>query len=545
MRTTLTLLAAVAILALAPHRPAGALEPAEVAVVYHADHADSRKLAEHYAARRKVPATNLLAVDGPAGERIGRDDYNQHLADALRKQLSDRKLADSVRALLLVTPIPIEVAPSQPSQAVRTYLGNARAQDAKWRQHLAQVEWGFKQLAAGKSLDNVPDKLTPLKAGTAREQVHKASGSARDAVAKMPPGPDRDRAVRDLYRIWQLAFGKAGVISLADGREAPAPPDNVDLNALRKELSLERAEQLKLRTAKEETAEQKLRELELEQSIDGLAAASTQVYREGRGAARTGERAAVDSELSCLWWDDYRLNGPQSNPLNWRRRGADSKRTLMVFRLDAADTRRLTELIDASVDVEADGLAGKAYFDLWARKGGAYSVYDRDLTKLADLTRATAKLDTTLERTTKVLPARSAPQCAIYCGWYSLRQYVPAFTFNRGAVAWHIASFEAQRMRQEKTTTWVPNLIRNGVVATFGAVQEPYLHAFPKPSEFFGLLLTGRYTMAEVYYLTVPHTSWMMTFVGDPLYRPYAKNPPLKLADLDWFTEPDWVKKQD
>jgi hypothetical protein len=66
-----------------------------------------------------------------------------------------------------------------------------------------------------------------------------------------------------------------------------------------------------------------------------------------------------------------------------------------------------------------------------------------------------------------------------------------------------------------------------------GPVEEPYLTAFPLPTDFFGLLLTGRYSLVECYYLTTPKVSWMMTLIGDPLYRPFARNPALTLADLE------------
>jgi len=62
---------------------------------------------------------------------------------------------------------------------------------------------------------------------------------------------------------------------------------------------------------------------------------------------------------------------------------------------------------------------------------------------------------------------------------------------------------------------------------TIGPVSEPYLHAFPRPEEFFGLLVTGKYTLVECYWKTELLTSWMMVLVGDPLYNPYAKTPKL------------------
>ena len=64
-------------------------------------------------------------------------------------------------------------------------------------------------------------------------------------------------------------------------------------------------------------------------------------------------------------------------------------------------------------------------------------------------------------------------------------------------------------------------MIEDGVAATIGPVYEPYLMAFPRPEQFFGLLLEGQLTLVECYYRTLPFNSWMMTLIGDPLYRPY------------------------
>ena len=117
---------------------------------------------------------------------------------------------------------------------------------------------------------------------------------------------------------------------------------------------------------------------------------------------------------------------------------------------------------------------------------------------------------------------------ALYVGWYSLQKYVPAFTWKRGAVGWHIASFEAQDLRNPQSTRWCVRMIQEGVVATIGAAEEPRLLAFPLPNEFFPLLLTGRQSIAECYWRTTPLVSWRMTLIADPLYNPFKVNPQVR-----------------
>jgi hypothetical protein len=83
-------------------------------------------------------------------------------------------------------------------------------------------------------------------------------------------------------------------------------------------------------------------------------------------------------------------------------------------------------------------------------------------------------------------------------------------------------------------------MLERGVVATLGPTFEHYLAAFPLPDDFFPLLLTGRYTLVETYYRTVPFCSWAMVLVGDPLYNPF-KNQPL----LDESALPERMKTAD
>jgi hypothetical protein len=99
-------------------------------------------------------------------------------------------------------------------------------------------------------------------------------------------------------------------------------------------------------------------------------------------------------------------------------------------------------------------------------------------------------------------------------------------------VGFHVASFEMVSLRSDHERGWVKGLLSDGVVATIGPVAEPYLVAFPRADDFFPLLMTGKLTLAEVYWKTNPLTSWMMCCVGDPLYNPFKTNPAVKVADL-------------
>lgn len=255
--------------------------------------------------------------------------------------------------------------------------------------------------------------------------------------------------------------------------------------------------------------------------------------------------AAVDSELMLLWWPAYPLARFQGNPLYWQF--SEAKRrlappVLLTARLDGPSPETAKRLVDDAVAVEAaGGLTGKAYIDARGIKfdpkepsengGYGYGGYDESMREAAALLKA-AGLDVTLDDKDQLFPSRSCPGAALYCGWYAVGNYRDCCTFATGAVAWHLASFEAATLRDPKSKAWCPNLLAAGVAATLGPVAEPYTIAFPKPAEFFGFLATGKYTLAEVYGRTTHFTSWMMVLVGDPLYNPFKAKPVLKEEDV-------------
>lgn len=248
--------------------------------------------------------------------------------------------------------------------------------------------------------------------------------------------------------------------------------------------------------------------------------------------------ASVDSELMQLWWPEYPKVRWVINPLNRRVPDAVRKRfppTLMTARLDGPDVAIVKRMIDDAVAAEAVGLKGKVYVDArgmtWDQNtdptGTGYGGYDLSMREMADLLLAGANLPVTLDNAEPLFPPHGCPDAALYCGWYSVRNYVPCCQFVPGAVAWHLASYEAVSIRRPDRQ-WCGNLLRDGAAVTLGAVAEPFTIGFPKPVEFFGLLVTGEMPLVEVYANTLILSSWQMTLVGDPLYTPFARRPALK-----------------
>lgn len=342
-------------------------------------------------------------------------------------------------------------------------------------------------------------------------------------------GPLREalKDKKDACKVILVVYG----VPLRIGDVVPTKEEQAELTKLRPELDAARKEVDRLQ--KEKAA------------ADVLAAARKKVSdldRQVEKLAHGWTAAAVDSELMLLWWPKYELTRWVYNPLYWQVKEEERKKSppvVLACRLDGPTAAIAKRLVDDSMDAEATGLTGKAYFDARGQKFDVkkpgqwtgYEGYDESFREAAGLMK-TAGFDTTLDDKDPVFAANTCPDAALYAGWYSHAKFVDSCTFVKGAVAWHLASSEATTLRRKDSPVWCPNLLKKGVAATMGPVGEPYTVGFPKPAEFFGFLVTGEYTLVECHARTQLLISWMTTLIGDPLYNPFAKAPKLKAADV-------------
>ncbi|MCG6538430.1 MAG: TIGR03790 family protein, partial [Syntrophales bacterium LBB04] len=243
--------------------------------------------------------------------------------------------------------------------------------------------------------------------------------------------------------------------------------------------------------------------------------------------------ASVDSEIALVREDSYPLNGWLLNKLFlWNQKKPPPnllQKVIMVSRLDGPTMGGVRRLIDDSLETEKTGLKGIAYFDArWADPGNkevsGYAFYDRGIHQAARRVEKSGRMPVVLDFKERLFQPGECPNAALYCGWYSLGNYVDAFTWVRGAVGYHIASAECTTLKNKESRVWCKVMLEKGVAATLGPVAEPYVEAFPPPDLFFGLLSEGRLTLAECYALSDPFWSWQMVLIGDPLYRPFFKN---------------------
>ena len=241
--------------------------------------------------------------------------------------------------------------------------------------------------------------------------------------------------------------------------------------------------------------------------------------------------AAVDSELACLplTYSGYTLAGPLVNNFYSTTNASllhPTNGVLIVARLDGPTPAIARGLVEKTLQAEAEGLWGRAYFDLRNIADPNYKVGDdwiRNASQVAQL----VGFDTITDENSDTLPA-SFPlsQVAIYMGWYrenvSGPFLLPKVEFMPGAFAYHLHSFSAASLRVTNHN-WVGPLLAKGVTCTMGTVDEPYLTGTPDVGAFAGRWMYFGFTFGEAACASQTILSWQTTVVGDPLYRPFGK----------------------
>jgi uncharacterized protein (TIGR03790 family) len=251
--------------------------------------------------------------------------------------------------------------------------------------------------------------------------------------------------------------------------------------------------------------------------------------------------AAVDSELACLPALDEKIrrDGPLRNPFYTTTNAAalhPTNNILMVARLDGPTAEIARSLVDKAIQAETDGLWGRAYFDERGLTDGAYMLGDEWLNAAAELTRITG-YDTIVDTNADTVPAGfPMDHIAFYAGWYDENVSGPftrpSVEFMPGAFAYHLHSFSAATVRST-SQHWVGPLLAKGATCTMGCVAEPYLTGTPDIGVFFGRFVYYGFTFGEAAYASQSSLSWQTTVVGDPLYRPFHKNPLLQQQQME------------
>lgn len=260
-------------------------------------------------------------------------------------------------------------------------------------------------------------------------------------------------------------------------------------------------------------------------------------------AVPQGSGVAIDSYLADIWNDARRF--PTPNPyyapffnqegkyppfvsLDEYRRQPDAKLIYSVWRLDAPNPEVAEALVDKALEAERRGLKGVACFD--RRKGGddmkgvqalSYDAGEWDIFRAAQFAREAGfeviEDSNSAEFGTAPAPAR-CDGAALYSGWYSLNHYNDVFTWNVGAIGFHLDSLSASDPR--RGFNWSVNAIHRGITVTSGAVDEPYLTGLPHPAGVFRNLFEGA-PVGDAFLRNTAMLNWQIMNLGDPLYTPF------------------------
>ncbi len=500
-----------------------ALNPNEILIIANSNSDASVRIAEYYSQKRAVPKENILSLPLPASaiETISRTEYQKQLSEPIRKKLSEPEFKGKIRCLLTTYGIPFKVD--------QRGMLKGEEENLKKLQKTKEVKFGLlkeifdslRLMGRTSTPKKVVDESTSIK--TLLGYINFEIGRTLTRIEVISDTTEKTEHYKKWLKLYEQVNGRIQTFVLA--RQKPYLPNNfTEADKLEfnhnKQLMNEAEKAYWSISKKFESSYYKIAE-----ETWGLKGLFTRLnididYLTGRET-----NAAVDSELSMVLFNDYKLHRWQKNELKNRIFFFGTK-TLMVCRLDGPGEDIAIKLVDKAIEAEKNGLNGVAYIDSrgLVDNEGLYSegYFDKSLQDTAKLIRARTDMQVMENRRKSLFMPGQCPNTALYCGWYSLQKYIDAFDFVEGAIGFHIASWEAVHLRDANSTEWCPSMLKDGVAATIGAVAEPYLAAIPEPRMFFSELLSGR-CLVEAYYKTKPYNSWQMILIGDPLYIPFPK----------------------
>ncbi len=255
------------------------------------------------------------------------------------------------------------------------------------------------------------------------------------------------------------------------------------------------------------------------------------------GSVNYGDQSSVDSELALVALVNLDANGARKNPWFGQETELNSDETEIVrtARIDGPSSSDALRAMMGAWRAESQGLRGRCYIDL----GGPYADGNEWFERAASIVEGMG-YPTDREKTSRLFNEHSRSDApAFYLGWYSQipsgRFALPQAKLAPGAIALHLHSFSATSLRRS-SIDWVPWFIRQGAAFTSGNVYEPYLGFTMRPD----LLIKGlalNMTAGEAAWYATPVTSWQSTILGDPFYRPFARD--IKNQLQDYSSKPD------
>lgn len=515
---------------------------------------DSVRLGRFYAQRRGIPPTHIIALDLPYRESISRQEYEEDLVQPLRKALVERNLAGQARAIATIYGVPLKIeSPTATDQETRWKKDALEWQQATMT-FVRTLRTQLADLLEPKSHENLSydpqtENVSPANHSDLNQLIQATRNIMTSVQVQMAQQVDSTALKQKKEAYSKIEKQLLGLRVHSPSFNGSSLSTLETQTASQKSLPGQIEVATTLLTLLSQTPSDKNREFayQLAQQYFGLFGVLSLTVNESKQFTFIDADASLDSELSLLWYEpgEYHLSERSPNPLyawtsakpsNDRNPAGSEFPLLMISRIDAPTPSLAKQMIDYAILAEQTGITGNAYIDARGLNNDnelGYGGYDESLRALARLLKHRSAHPVILDNTERRFSQPGeAPSAGIYAGWYRYRHYEDAFTFTPGAIGYHIASGEAINIHNPNEAGWCKNALERGITITLGPTSEPYVDAFPKPSEFFGLLLTGQYSMVEAYYLSIRYVSWRMALFGDPLYNPWKGRPLVTLGDL-------------
>ncbi|MCA9189938.1 MAG: TIGR03790 family protein, partial [Planctomycetales bacterium] len=483
----------------------GELKPEEVAILAAKNSKASHDVAAYYAKARGIPPAQICEIEMPSGETLPRVKWEKEIRPAIRRWIAENGLQKKVRCFVTVWDVPLRIGPTDANGAeIKRRLYYLEVESRRREREMDKVIAELEKMA-GSRMASEPEEISgqgdseskenPSKVDGYKQRLEKALKYAQQAVQAQPDEASRQASAQQLQ---QMAAVSGGLAILVNGLGNTMQQDPTKRDQLRPEFELLRGRMMGFIESRAMLDGQPIdvdRDLTMLATIDrtnGLLGSIEWLEGELATTRKNETHAAFDSELSLVLWPDYNLLRWHPNYLNDHFEGSglrELRPILMVSRIEAPTLKLTQAMIDTAIQVEKSGLKGTVYLDLRGMKiqegvpiqPGSYEEYDQSLLQTEELLKAQTPLKVVVDREQTLFSAGSCPEAALYCGWYSLAKYVPAFQWQPGSVGYHLASSEATTLRAAESEVWCKRMLEEGVCATIGPVNEPYLMAFPRP----------------------------------------------------------------
>jgi len=522
------------------------LKPDQVVIIAMAESDESRELAQYYAKARGIPESHILLMEGRPEQRITRYQWEETYRPAILEWLKKQEFFANIRCLVTMWDVPLEisaVSTSSPQITERVaFLRQSRA--SLVRQSTTLIRMLYSASGQTEAARAVPTLADDVSVEELYKQFAAAMKPAQEWLRKAKTPGDQQKAGVFMDRVLVSISGNQGMLRLAAPRSTLVKLTPEQKSRLAYLTGLNEGYQRGMQSLSllRDTIPRDEQAIELMQAVGGLFGAIRWVDQQLYLLKKNFTAASFDSELSLVLWPDPPLLSWIPNPWHYDfdATGARRRSTLFVSRLSAPAPPIVRRMIDDAIAAEKTSPSGTVYVDARAMTpgsdkptGNVFTQYDQSLRDLAARLRKHTRLKVVLDDKPEVFELDSCPAAALYCGWHSPGKYVDAFDWVPGSMGYHLSSLEASWLqlnddnRVQYKAPWCPAILANGACATIGSCGEAYLAAFPLPDDFFSLVLTGKYSLAEAYYRTCPFVSWTVLLMGDPLYNPYKSSPKL------------------